>query len=68
MATLVNRSLDLTRNGATATRTLWMGFGAAFRHVAGMVTRQRRKVYASGLSDAWLRCNEIESAKHVGER
>jgi CheY-like chemotaxis protein len=45
-----------------------LGLTAAARHLAPDISRRRRKLYVSGISDGWLRCYEVESAKHADDR
>ena len=68
MAAVVNRSLGLLRHGAVGRRTLWVDAATAFRSLARSVMPQRPTFHASGVSEEWLRCNAIESAKHVDDR
>jgi hypothetical protein len=68
MVAVVSRSVGLLREGAVGLRTLWVDAVTAFRSLAGPVMRQRPRLHASGVSGEWLRCNAIESAKHVDDR
>jgi len=68
MLIMVGRSAGLGQLVAVFALALWSGAAAAFQHLAGWVTPQRRTVHASGVSDEWLRCHAIESAKHRYDR
>ena len=67
MVTVGNRSPELLGRRALGVRTLWVDATSAFRDLARWVALNRHTGYGLGVSPEWLRCYEIESAKHVDD-
>jgi hypothetical protein len=68
MVTAVNRCLGVLQYGGWSLRALWVDVTTALDSIVRSAARERPAVYASGVSQKWLRSNEIESAKHSDDR